>query len=144
MRTIVTLAVSNILIAGCASAQEVGDGPPPLVHWTPPSAATIESRYVCGRDVVEVSIEDGEQGVRVVRYEDAAGAASEEELARWNAWLEPIGRFGSHQFSCRGGVSTLVAIRGTDARGSDAIVVPVQWSNGRLYRTPVVQGTNWD
>jgi len=94
---------------------------------------------------VRFAVEDGERGVRVVRYEDAAGAASDEELARWNAWLEPIGRFGSHQFSRRGGGGTLIAIRGkSSAQGSAVIVVPVQWSNGRLHQTPVVQGTNWD
>lgn len=134
------------LFAGCVSAQEPATQlPPPMVRWAPPASAVIDARYMCGDDPVELTLEHDRDGVRVVRYVGGAGPASPRDLAKWNEWLQPVGRFFHHQFSCTGGGNESIVVRGASTRhGSDRVVVPVQWGRGELFLNPVGPGISWD
>jgi hypothetical protein len=116
-----------------------------MVRWGPPAAAVVQSIYKCGQDTVELTLEHDADGVRVVRYVGGSGPAGADDLAKWNEWLRPIGRFFHHQFSCTGGGNEFILLRGASTRyGSDRVVVPVQWGRGEIFLIPVAAGVNWD
>lgn len=105
----------------------------------------IHARYRCGPDVVEFTLEHDASGVRVLSYVGGAGAATAEQLDRWNGWLHSIKRFHNYQFACRSGGNELIDIRGSSASDdAQRVVVPVQWGNREIFLIPVVPGVNWD
>jgi hypothetical protein len=109
--------------------------PTPLIHYLPPSIGETESRFACGQTEVRFRIEVTEDRVSVVSYRGAAGHASPEQLARWNAWLAPMRKMISQRSVCVGENENL-EIQGTRTQIDGPISVSVYWYQGQMDRYP--------
>ncbi len=115
-------------------------GPPISAHHLQPTDGRIEASYACaGRDPeirTTYTLELEYERVRIAAYSGANGEANPEDLAQWNAWLEPIRAIQVHRFDCRGDSETLI-IEGIDRNGEGVSGVIVTWRNGEMQGLPV-------
>ncbi|MDP3403758.1 MAG: hypothetical protein Q8S03_03640 [Brevundimonas sp.] len=110
--------------------------PPALVHYRPPDSGETQSRFVCGLNYdVRFTIRVDQKQVSIVSYSGAAGPASAEQLAQWNAWLAPMRKMTSQNFVCTGDAENLT-IQGTRTQIDGGISVSAYWDNGELRRYP--------
>lgn len=128
--------MSTILLIGLLNFAVAQSSPPPLIHRFPPDSGETQSRFVCRlQHEVRFTIRVDQNHVSIVSYSGAAGQASAEQLAQWNAWLAPMRKMTSQAFVCRGDNEQLT-IQGTRTQIDGDISVSAYWHDGELRRYP--------
>lgn len=128
------IGAGMIAIVLFLATQEPTMVPPRLPHvdYKPAIGATADLVWQCPGSTVRLSLQADEDGVRITRFENGAGSATEAQLERWNHWLEGISSYDRHSFYCEREDNHAIDIAGTSATGSGHRVVSVWWQGGEL------------
>jgi hypothetical protein len=115
-------------------AREPTTAPPRLPHveYRTAIGSTADLTWQCPGSTISLSLHTDENGIRVIRFENGAGSATNEQIERWNHWLEGISNYDRHSFYCEREDNQAIDIAGTSATGSGYRVVSVWWRGGEL------------
>jgi hypothetical protein len=71
--------------------------------------------------------------IEILRYKDQYGEASQQELARWNSWLQDLVAPDQYSLTCGGGIGVFVDEQLDPSPDKN---VRVWWVEGELWRMP--------
>lgn len=137
MIVVAALASLAIQLAPSVGAQDAQALPPWLGVHTLPAGGRQVGDYRCDAGTVHVEILDpGFQAApRVEVWRIADHAASPQDLARWNDWLQELAIYGHYEVACRGDWTAISLTGAKRGDGSDYSVM-LFWRDGQMWRVP--------
>ena len=108
--------------------------PPAPVRMHAPTSGVVAGRFECGEDWVELDLVTSRSSATVTKYSVNGRAASDAQLAQWNAQLAPISNYNSFVILCSEGDAQVIAVRAVvGPRGSGTSTVFAEWRAGVLH-----------